>query len=252
MKTSLLAVDCGNTHVKWGLHDGRNWLRQGVVVQGDPGGKALLEKEWQDLREPGCIVVSSVAGVQAKADLSELFSRWKAEPQWITAAAYQCGVRNYYTDPAKLGSDRWAALVAAWELQRQGCLVVDAGTAMTVDALSDTGEFLGGIITPGFDLMRKTLTENTAALKSDGGKLCDYPDSTVDAIYSGALHALAGAVERMAALLTTTLGHAPDCIVSGGGARQLQPRLNLNARVVDNLVLDGLILIARESSEIPT
>lgn len=250
MKTSLLAVDSGNTHVKWGLHDGRDWLKQGVVVQGDPEGKALLEREWQDLREPGCIVVSSVAGMQAKADLSELFSRWRAEPQWIIAAAYQCGVRNYYADPTQLGSDRWAALVAAWELQRQGCLVVDAGTAMTVDALSDTGEFLGGIITPGFDLMRQTLTENIASLKSDGGKLCDYPDSTGDAIYSGAVQALAGGVERMAALLTTTLGHPPDCIVTGGGAQQLQPRLNLNVRVVDNLVLDGLVLIARESHEI--
>lgn len=253
MNTSLLTltVDSGNTHVKWGLHDGRGWLKQGVVVQGAQDESMLLEREWQDLREPGRIVVSNVAGMQAKADLSELFSRWKAQPQWITAVAYQCGVRNYYTDPAQLGSDRWAALIAAWELQRQGCLIVDAGTALTVDALSDTGEFLGGIITPGIDLMRKILIENTASLKPDAGKFRDYPDSTADAVYSGAVHATAGAVERMAALLTVTLGHAPDCILSGGAAQQLQPRLNVQARVVDNLVLEGLILIARESSEIP-
>jgi type III pantothenate kinase len=251
MKTFLLAVDSGNTHIKWGLHDGHSWLKQGAVIQGAQGGKALLEREWQDLQEPVRIVVSNVAGLQAKVDLSELFSRWKAEPQWITAAAYQCGVRNYYTDPMQLGSDRWAALVAAWEFQRQGCLVVDAGTAMTVDALSDTGEFLGGIITPGVDMMQKILMENTASLETDGGKFCDYPDSSADAIYSGTMHALAGAVERMALLLTTTLGHAPDCILSGGAAQQLQPRLSVNARMVDNLVLEGLILIARENSEIP-
>jgi type III pantothenate kinase len=242
----LLIVDSGNTHVRWGLHDGSKWLKQGMAAQ---TGKASLEREWQDLREPARILVSHVAGTDAKADLSELFSRWRIEPQWVTAVAYQCGVRNYYADPAQLGSDRWAALVAAWELQRQGCLVVDAGTAMTVDALSDTGEFLGGIITPGIDMMQRVLVEHTASLKPEEGKFCDYPDSTADAIFSGAVHALAGAVERMAALLATTLGHVPDCILCGGAAQQLQSQLNLNGRVMDDLVLEGLILIARESME---
>lgn len=251
MGTFLLAVDSGNTHIKWGLHDGNNWLKKGTVIQEAGERKTLLEQEWQDLAEPVRIVASNVAGMPVETDLSELFSRWKTESQWVTAAAYQCGVRNYYADPKQLGSDRWAALVAAWELQRQGCLVVDAGTAMTVDALSDTGEFLGGIITPGVDMMQKILMGNTASLKSGGGKFCDYPDSTDDAIYSGTMHALAGAVERMATLLSITLGHAPDCILSGGAAQELQPRLSVSATVVDNLVLEGLILIARETAETP-
>lgn len=244
----LLAVDSGNTRIKWGLHDGHSWLKQGVVGQ---DGKEQLEREWRDLAEPARILISHVGTMQTRADLSELLSRWKVEPQWITAVAYQCGVRNYYTDAAQLGSDRWAALVAAWELKRQGCLVVDIGTAMTVDALSDTGEFLGGIITPGADLMQKLLIENTASLKPKEGKFRDYPDNTADAIYSGTIHALAGAVERMAALLTVTLGHAPDCILSGGVAQQLKARLDVNTHVMDNLVLEGLKLIAHENSAIP-
>jgi type III pantothenate kinase len=190
-----------------------------------------------------------VAGVQAESDLSELLSRWKAEPQWVNAAAYQCGVRNYYQHPAQLGSDRWAALLAAWQLQRQGCLVVDAGTAITADALSETGEFLGGIIIPGIDLMQKALVGNTAFLKPEAGKFRDYPDSTADAIYSGALHAIGGAIERMAALLTVTLGRAPECILSGGGAQQLRAQLHVEPTVVDNLVLEGLVVIAQENPE---
>lgn len=246
MKPLLLAIDSGNTRVKWGLHDGRSWVKQGTVIQGK---KALLEREWWDLREPSRVVISNVAGDQARADLSELFTRWKAEPQWITAVAYQCGVRNYYTHPAQLGSDRWAALIAAWGLQGQGCLVVDVGTAMTVDALSDTGEFLGGIITPGIDLMLQIPIGDIASVEPADGKFCDYPDNTADAIYSGAVQAMAGAVERMAALLAGTLGHTPDCILSGGAAQQLQPQLNINAKVMDNLVLEGLLVIARENSE---
>lgn len=244
MSSLLLTVDSGNTNIKWGLHDGHEWLKQGVAGQGD---KALLEQEWQDLREPARVIVSNVASAQAKSDLSELLSRWEIEPQWANAAAYQGGVRNYYQDPAQLGSDRWAALLAAWQLQRQGCLVVDAGTAVTVDALSDTGEFLGGIILPGIDLMQKALAGSTALLKPVTGKFSDYPDSTADAIYSGALHAIAGAVERMTALLTLTLGRVPDCILSGGAAHRLQPQLHVNAAVVDNLVLEGLVVIAQEN-----
>ena len=248
MKPLLLAVDSGNTRIKWGLHDGHTWLKQGAVAQGKKG---LLEQEWKSLREPSRIVISNVGGVEAKAALSEVISRWEAEPQWITAVDYQRGVRNYYTYPAQLGSDRWAALVAAWELEGQGCLVVDAGTAMTVDALSDTGEFLGGIITPGIDLMQKMSLGGITSLKPEDGKYCDYPDNTADALYSGAIHAMAGAVERMAVLLAGTLGHVPECILSGGVAQQLQPRLTVNTKVVDNLVLQGLIVIARESSEAP-
>lgn len=246
MKSLLLAVDSGNTNVKWGLHDGSGWSKRGVAAQGN---KLLLEREWQNLREPERVIVSNVANIQAKSDLLELLSRWKAEPQWVSAAAYQCGVRNYYQDPAQLGSDRWAALLAAWQLQRQGCLVVDAGTAITVDALSDTGEFLGGIIVPGIELMQKALMGNTAFLKTQVGKFCDYPDSTGDAIYSGALHAIAGAVERMAAVLTVTLGRVPDCILSGGGAQQMHAQLHMEATVVDNLVLEGLVVIAQENPE---
>jgi len=78
---------------------------------------------------------------------------------------------------------------------------VNAGTAMTVDALSDTGEFLGGIIVPGHDLMQQALVANTAALKLGEGAFQDYPDNTADAIASGAMQALAGAVERMSASL---------------------------------------------------
>ena len=111
--TYLLAIDSGNTRIKWGLHDGRDWLKQGAVTHSET---ALLGQEWQDLQpiKPPRILVSNVAGEPAKAALSGLFFGWQATPQWISASAFRCGVRNYYADPAQLGSDRWAALIAAW------------------------------------------------------------------------------------------------------------------------------------------
>jgi type III pantothenate kinase len=87
-------------------------------------------------------------------------------------------------------------------------------------------------------------------LQLQEGEFHDYPNNTADAIHSGAIQALVGAVERMTALLTVTLGHVPKCIISGGGSQQLQSQLSMNANVVDNLVLEGLVLIADENSRI--
>lgn len=245
--TYLMAIDSGNTHVKWGLHDGSNWLKQGNIAQDK---NMLLQQKWQDLPKPQVIIVSNVSSTVTKKKLSELLSCWEVKPKWITALSFQCGVRNYYADPSLLGSDRWAALIAAWKRQQQGCLVVDAGTAMTVDALSDTGEFLGGIIVPGFELMKKVLATNVTTLQNQEGKFSSFPDNTANAIHSGTVHALVGAVKRMSELLTINLGHIPDCIISGGASQQLMSELNMDASVVDNLVLEGLVLIAEENSEI--
>lgn len=244
---NLIVIDSGNTRIKWGLHDGCNWLIEGNVAQDSA---LLLRQAWQYLPKLQCIIVSNVADIRSKATLASLLSCWEVKPIWITALEYQCGVRNYYANPSLLGSDRWAALIAAWELKRQGCLVVDVGTAMTVDTLSDKGEFLGGIIVPGLELMKKTLATNTTLLQPQEGKFCDYPDSTSDAIQSGAIQALVGAIERMTTLLTIKLGHAPECIITGGGSQQLVSQFNMNTIVVNNLVLEGLVLIANENSKI--
>lgn len=243
----LMAIDSGNTRVKWGLHDGCSWLMKGDVAQDR---NILLRQAWQDLPKPLCVMGSNVANTKTKAALSEILSCWEVKPKWITPLAYQCSVRNYYADPSLLGSDRWAALIAAWDLQRKGCLVVDVGTAMTVDTLSDTGEFLGGVIVPGLDLMKEALATNTTLLQRQEGELHDYPDNTADAIHSGAIQSLIGAVERMTALLTVTLGYVPECIISGSGSHQLESLLSMNTNVVDNLVLEGLVLIAEENSRI--
>jgi type III pantothenate kinase len=153
-------------------------------------------------------------------------------------------VRNLYERPEQLGPDRWAALIAARALHPAGAaLVVNAGTATTVDMLSADGRFLGGAILPGVELMRFVLHEHTGRLPFDEGQYRDTPRKTSDAIESGCRHAQAGAVERLYRVLRD-IELNPLCIVAGGAGRALVDQLSMPRRYFENLVLEGLAHIA--------
>lgn len=243
----ILAIDAGNSRVKWGLHDGREWLGQGWA---DNGELVVLTEAWRSLAAPGQVVISNVAGAKMREALRALLSPWPVSPLWVTADASGCGVSNGYDNPQQLGSDRWAALVAAWGMRSAGCLVVNAGTALTADVLSDDGVFLGGVIVPGLTLMQQALGVGTALGVRACGRFTPLPGNTADAVYSGALQALAGAVESMWRELARVHPRDPHCILSGGTAQLLQPMLGMPVTAVENLVLEGLVRIAREAERL--
>jgi len=236
----ILAIDCGNTRVKWGLREpqesGSAWRALGAVPLAEI---ARLEADWSSLPQPSCIVIANVAGEAARKALLAPLARWTVAPRWLSTQAAQCGVTNGYADPGQLGVDRWAALVGAWHLQRSACLVVNAGTATTVDMLSSQGVFRGGIILPGVDLMQRALAQNTAGLPLSRGRFADEPRCTADAIESGCLQAQAGAIERMYSRLEA----GAVCLLSGGNAQRILPVLNIPVRAMDNLALEGLVRI---------
>jgi type III pantothenate kinase len=236
----VLAIDAGNTRIKWGLHDGRRWLDSGWAATAQP---APLRRRFAALPQAGAIVISNVAGAALRSVLAGMLP--PAPVRWLRSAAEQCGVRNSYAAPAQLGSDRWASLIAAHHMHAGAAVVVNAGTALTADALTADGVFVGGIIVPGADLMRSALARNTAGLRRRAGAFSFFPDNTGDAILSGTVNALCGAVERMGRHLQTAGGQPPLYLLSGGAAGLIAPHLNLEVKVVDNLVLDGLVVIAR-------
>lgn len=240
----ILVVDAGNSRVKWGLHDGQGWVRKDAADNADI---ARLAHDWVELApSPQRIVVCNVAGPQIKAALAAALQCWQIAPRWVVAQARQCGVASGYVDPAQLGPDRWAALIGARHLTKRSCVVVNAGTAVTVDALSKEGVFLGGLILPGLELMRAALSTGTAGVRAEKGRLEKFPTNTADAVYSGALQAVAGAVERMARELDQAGNEECAVVLSGGSAGELSPLLNRPVTLVDNLVLEGLVMIARE------
>ena len=247
MTNKVLAIDAGNTRIKWGLHDGRDWFLRGAAASADVAGGDTF-RDLPKSSDIDQIVASNVAGPSVATEIEDQLRFFGKPISFISAHAAQCGVVNGYDTPTQLGSDRWAALIAAHRAASgapRAQLVMMAGTALTVDALTADGRFLGGIIVPGVMLMHGALNRGTARLPEAIGQHQIFPTSTVNAITSGAIEACTGAVQRMYARLTGEIGALPDCIGSGGAIALLTPHLSFPVSINDNLVLDGLLVIAR-------
>jgi type III pantothenate kinase len=240
----VLLLDVGNSRCKWARVQNGTWVRQGVVGNTE---WLALQQALTALVPPTRILVSNVAGEAMAQRLSTVCAAWKHPLEFVAARAEQCGVRNGYEHPERLGSDRWAALIAAWSQVQSACLVVNCGTATTVDALSAQGKFLGGLILPGVSLMQHSLATNTAQLMAEQGALRDFPRNTADAIHSGMLRATLGAIRHQFGLLQDR-GAPVRCLLGGGAAGVVQPHLDLESERMDNLVLKGLQIIGESKA----
>lgn len=233
---TTLCIDAGNTRIKWGLRENSRWLAEGACARTGIEGLAA-----EIPGHPERILACNVAGPDVSAALEALGRTLAIPLDWFNSTTAACGVISDYEDPARLGTDRWAALIGARGLHSGTALVVMAGTATTIDAIDAAGRFRGGLILPGLDLMHASLARNTAGLPEARGVYRELPRNTDDAIVSGALHATLGAIERM-----TRIARRPAatehflCLLSGGAADRLAPLLDLPLRQVGNLVLEGL------------
>ncbi len=239
----LLALDAGNTRVKWGIADRNGWIATGAV----PTARASeLADALKAVPRAGRAIASNVAGPALWLELERVCLGTGVALRVIRSEAVQLGVVNGYREPAQLGSDRWAALIAANRAQQGHKLVVNAGTALTVDALTADGRFLGGIIVPGPALMRSSLDRGTARLRLTDGAFHALPITTADAITTGAIQAAVGAVLRMREAMVAAGAPPARVVLSGGAAPEIAPHLPIKVAIHENLVLDGLLIIGRQ------
>jgi type III pantothenate kinase len=248
---SFLAIDVGNTRLKWALYakpqPGAALLGQGAVFLETIDN--LAETEWKELAGPSSMLGCCVAGDTVRRRVREQMELWDdLEPRWVVPSAHEGGVVNGYEHPNRLGADRWVALVGARARAAAGgrprpALVVMVGTAVTVDAIDTEGRFLGGLILPGFGLMLRALEMGTAGLKVPTGEVVDFPTNTSDSLMSGGANAIAGAIERQSRKLIQRTGVEPLLVMTGGAAVKLAPITDLRFETVDSLIFDGLLEI---------
>ncbi len=250
---TFLALDVGNTRLKWAQYDapvvGAKLLAQGAVFLENID--KLAEGEWANLPAPALILGCIVAGDAVKRRVEEQMELWDVAPRWVVPSAQEAGVTNGYDHPARLGADRWVAMIGArHRLLARGvkkpCVVVMVGTAVTVEAIDAAGKFLGGIILPGHGIMLRALESGTAGLHVPTGEVRDFPTNTSDALTSGGTFAIAGAVQRMVENTTRHCGEAPECIMTGGAGWKMGPSMSVHVELVESLIFDGLLEIAAQ------
>ncbi len=250
---TLLAIDVGNTRLKWALYDSPSpqakMLSHGVQFLENI--ETLAEGDWRDLPPPRFVLGCVVAGDAVKRRVEEQMEHWDVSPQWVVSSASEAGLINGYDHPARLGSDRWVAMIGAWQRMRcravsSPCVLVMVGTAVTVEAIDAQGHFLGGIILPGHGIMLRALESGTAGLHVPTGEVKDFPTNTSDALTSGGTFAIAGAVQRMVDNLRRHSGQEPVCIMTGGAGWKMAPAMTVSFELEESLIFDGLLAIAAE------
>lgn len=261
-----LLIDAGNRRLKWALSRGDidagfDLGDRGVTATAGAAGEleSALAAAWAALDRPASVWASCVAGAAVADAIAAACRVWALQPVFIEAQPRQAGVVNSYANPRALGGDRWAALVAARHLHpRRAVIVVDAGTAVTVDALDADGVFRGGVILPGARGMVEALGRQTANLGGDGdGGDGDSDGATVAptalatdtqaAMSAGAWLAVAGGVDAAVARQLAALPDGGgDCAVllTGGDAERIAAQLTAGVERAPDLVLRGVAVVA--------
>ena len=242
----MLVVDIGNSRVKWATVKDGVLVGQGAADYRDETLERELDAALRHLDVPRAIVYCSV-GASATGKVLESWAeeRWGIEAVRVLTAAEGFGVRCAYPRPETLGADRWAALVACRHQHKGAAVVVDCGTAITLDAITQAGEHLGGVIVPGVTLMRLALTTRTdqiPAQDSDSREV--LAKSTADGVAAGTFYAAAAAVDRLAEEMGGHLPPDSSRILTGGASAPLRPLMRTRFQTEPHLVLYGLAVIA--------
>jgi type III pantothenate kinase len=245
-----LLVDIGNSAVKWALSRAGQLVQSGRFAHRDEDFPALATAAWSSLQRPSAIVVGNVAGDAIAQDLRQWVQRhWSLQPRFLQSTHMAAGVRNGYAEPAALGIDRWAAMLAAYAQYRSAVCVVDCGTAITLDLVDADGVHRGGLILAGIELMQAGLRANTANLHVTPAEapLQLLASRTGDAIASGSVYAAASAVGHIGELMAGQCMQQPWLVLTGGDAGRIQPLLDIETRLHPDLVLSGLDILSGDS-----
>jgi type III pantothenate kinase len=236
-------LDLGNTRLKRAAFDGHRRGPQHAVAY-DPGDTAAALAGIEPATTGARAWLASVAPATATSALEAALVERGYAVRRIRTQPEALGVRIAYADPARLGVDRFLALLGAHARDDGPWLIASIGSAHVVDLLAADGTHHGGLIAPSPVHLREALAARFPVLAGEDGAVCDWAIDTGDAVASGAIAATAGLLERSRRLAMQRLGRAPTVLLTGGGAAQIAPALPFATVAAPELVLDGLARLA--------
>lgn len=240
----ILDIDAGNSFVKWRVKDGSE-----VIASGSEATKQVIKagldlKQIEGLSE---VRIASVAHQALTESLRDQVQRqFNIELQIARVSPLVAGVSCGYAEPDTLGIDRWLAIVAAYQRYSGAVLVIDAGSAITIDLVGPQGQHLGGYISPGLRLMREALWQGTNKVQVKEVEPLNMlvPGAcTQDAVNRGCLLSAVATIEKLASQYPASI------VITGGDASVVASALSLQADHVPGLVLDGLAVAGVEFTQ---
>ena len=249
--SKILLMDIGNTRIKWGVLENKALSGIGSLLTPHSSIfdlKPLFMSVPSDVKS---IVASCVLSKKTQIKLAEsFFDNFELAIEFIEPKSRFSGLTNGYTNPSKLGADRWAAMVGAHNEFGGNILVVDMGTAITIDYINAEGVHKGGQILPGLKSFFNILDQSTCNINTKINindtaikEIERWGKNTDDAIISGAMSAISGAIN--AAVFSFKIEDSmPSVILTGGDAIYFKDVFDYSLSYRPNLVLEGLAKIS--------
>lgn len=252
----ILLIDIGNTRLKWATLEAGQLIPGGSLLYKDIPTDDILWQNWAFPVAPEAVFISSVSskGV-VKAFKQTFLEHWAVEPIRIQSEEISCGVINAYDSPSKLGTDRWLGVIAAHALYEGPSVVIDLGTASTVDLVSETGQHLGGLIVPGLTMMKSSLMKSTAQVSLDEAELSSeswnslLAGNTLEAVEGGAIFATVSFIDRVVSELEAEMMTSLTRIITGGDCLSIEPLLEEDYHIEPNWILKGMQVWVEENYE---
>ena len=250
---SAILIDAGNSCLKIAIVDDLDNRRLSYNILAYDN---LADDLYDYLHDynPSDVLISNVNNLTIFHTISDLiYKLWRIHAQLVVVEQDKFGVFTCYNNPRTLGCDRWLALIAAHQEISKTVCIIDCGTAVTIDVITDNGMHLGGLISPGISTARYSLGQKTSNLpvvenhrENTNISSSFLANNTQDAILGGTLYQISAYIERIVSEFKQEFGDNTECVITGGDAQLI---LDLNAHQMhhrETLVLDGLRIVAKE------
>jgi type III pantothenate kinase len=261
---NIIAIDIGNTNIGVGLFlDGQEQFIKSIPGSSPAELTSCLESAWQQVpvakgslvsvktgavagkekKRDGVIVISSVKPVWTEL-VTDIVKNNLGEKVYIIGQEIPLPIPVWIDEPQKTGTDRIIAAAAAFDIVENAVVVVDIGTAVTIDLVDEHGVFQGGVICPGFEISAKALKDNTALLPqvTVSKPQEPYGKNTKDAINCGLYYSMIGAMEEIIRRYAEKIGRWPQTIITGSGAEIIKDDCTFVDNWVPYLVVKGIVL----------
>lgn len=250
----LLYIDAGNSAIKWALSSADTLSEMVSLSYPEKISSEIFIDVWKQVDKPIRVVASSVGSEIIWQAITEACNElWNIDVQRVSSIKQGYGLINAYDKPSDLGSDRWCAMIGAYHEVKSAFMLVDAGSAITIDVVNELGQHMGGYITPGLTMMKQSLGVNTAQItvaatdKSLGTSLLPA-SSTAECVTAGIY---LSAVKLIEGIFEKESKNTKDlkCILAGGDANLIADLLSLKYVIIPDVVLRGLAETQKENQE---